>query len=52
MLALGTLLFVVLTFVAALISGAGVWPALVIAAVMVGAFFVSHRHAGGRNVRS
>ena len=52
MLALGTLLFVVLAFVAALIAGIGLPAALIIAAVMIGAFLGARRHAGGRNVGS
>jgi hypothetical protein len=52
MLALGILLFVVLTSVAALIAGVGVHTATVIAAVTVTALSLSSRRSGGRDTRS
>jgi hypothetical protein len=52
MLALGTLLLVVLTFVAALIAGVGVLTALVVVAVMTVALLLSHRRSAGRDVGS
>jgi hypothetical protein len=52
MLFLGMLLFVILTFAAALIAGVGVLTALVVAAVTTGALFPSQRHAGGPDIRS
>jgi hypothetical protein len=52
MLALGTLLFVVLTFVAALIAGVGVPTALVILIVTTAALLISHLRPGRRGVGS
>ena len=51
MLALGVLLFVVLTFAAALIAGIGVRTAM-IAVAMMAAFWLSHWRSGGPSVRS
>jgi hypothetical protein len=52
MLALGILLFVVLTFVAALIAGVGQSTALVIVAVTIAVLSFSRRRARGRESRS
>ena len=46
MLVLGVLLFVILTFVAALISGIGVYASALVVTVMVVAFSLSRRHVG------
>jgi hypothetical protein len=46
MLVLGILLFVILTFVAALISGVGVYASALVAAVMVVAFSLSRQRVG------
>jgi hypothetical protein len=52
MLLLGVVLFVVLTFVAALIAGVGALTAIIVAAVMPVALFVFHRRPGGRDILS
>jgi hypothetical protein len=52
MLFLGIVLFVVLTFVAALLSGVGALTAIIVAAVVPVALFVFHRGPGGRDIRS
>jgi hypothetical protein len=52
MLALGMLLFVVLTFAAALIAGIGARPAMMIGAAVMAALMLAHRRSGGPGVRS
>jgi len=52
MLALGILLFVVLTFAAALIAGIGVRTAAMLAAAMMAAFGMSYWRSGGPGLRS
>jgi hypothetical protein len=46
MLVLGSLVFVILTFVAALISGIGVYASALVSMVMVVAFSMSRQRAG------
>jgi hypothetical protein len=52
MLALGILLFLVLTFTAAVIAGVGMLTATAIAAVMMAALLLSRRRSGGHGIRS
>jgi hypothetical protein len=52
MLTLGILLFVVLTFAAALIAGVRVPTAIVIAAAMTAALCFSNWRSGGPTIRS
>lgn len=52
MLALGILLFVILTFAAALIAGIGIRTSTMIAVAMMAAFWMSHWRSGGPSVRS
>lgn len=51
MLVLGALLFVVLTFAAALIAGFGTFAAIVIAAVMIVAIYLFHHSTASTGIR-
>jgi hypothetical protein len=51
-LALGILLFLALTFIAALIAGVGTPTAIVITAAMVATLALSRRRSGGPDIHS
>jgi hypothetical protein len=51
-LALGILLFLAVTFIAALIAGVGILTAMVITAAILAGLVLSHQRSGGHSIRS